>query len=351
MAKKKPLLNQLLPHQIYMQRLATQKTAINAATVKKMKRAVRDAVLLFGDNGRTTKRLNKLMRDLDKELTVYTDEWQKRVLSELKAIADYEKDWIADTIDKNTNKDVKVVTSSADDVWAACEFQPVELGQKPVGLNDMLDAWSRSERTRLVRGVQSGFVQGKTTAAIVKEVVGIGGLADVSLRDANTVVRTAVMHVASEARAEFYRANSDIIKKYEIVATLDSRTSTVCRGLDNQTFEVGKGPMPPFHPNCRTTTAPVIDDDFLAFLDEGATRASAGGQVSADMSYYDWLKGQPARVQDEALGPVRAAIFRDAGLSPEEFRKASIDGFNRPMTLEEMAAADKRIAEYLHGSK
>ena len=34
-------------------------------------------------------------------------------------------------------------------------------------------------------------------------------------------------------------------------------------------------------------------------------------------------------------------------MSPEEFRAASVDGFNRPMTLAEMAEADKRVAEYL----
>jgi len=36
-------------------------------------------------------------------------------------------------------------------------------------------------------------------------------------------------------------------------------------------------------------------------------------------------------------------------LTTEEFRKASVDGFGRPLTLKEMAETDKRVAEYLEG--
>ncbi|MGJ3101180.1 phage minor head protein, partial [Salmonella enterica subsp. enterica serovar Paratyphi A] len=57
-------------------------------------------------------------------------------------------------------------------------------------------------------------------------------------------------HVSNEARNETYRQNDDIIEKYEWVSTLDSRTSTICRARDGMTWEIGKGPMPPAHPNC-----------------------------------------------------------------------------------------------------
>ena len=89
------------------------------------------------------------------------------------------------------------------------------------------------------------------------------------------------------------------------------------------------------------------------FLDAGAKRAARGAdggmQVSADMSYYDFLSLQPAAIQDAALGPVRGKIFRNAGMSAEEFRVASVDGFGRPLTLKEMAALDEKVAAYLKG--
>jgi hypothetical protein len=67
------------------------------------------------------------------------------------------------------------------------------------------------------------------------------------------------------------------------------------------------------------------------------------------MSYYEFLKQQPAWFQDAALGPVRGKIFRNAGMSPEEFRVASVDSFGRPLTLKEMAEMDKKVAEYMKG--
>lgn len=86
-------------------------------------------------------------------------------------------------------------------------------------------------------------------------------------------------------------------------------------------------------------------------FDEGAKRAAKGAeggqQVSADTSYYEFLKSQPAWFQDQALGPTRGKIFRNAGMTPEEFRVASVDGFGRPLTLEEMAAADAKVAAYM----
>ncbi|EAP2989430.1 phage head morphogenesis protein, partial [Salmonella enterica] len=171
-------------------------------------------------------------------------------------------------------------------------------------------------------------------------------------RNAATVIRTALNHVSTQARETTYKKNSDIVEKYEWVSTLDSRTSTICRSRDGQKYEIGKGPLPPAHPNCRSTTAPVISSDF-DFLDAGAKRAARGAeggiQVDASTTYYDFLKQQPAWFQDEALGSVRGKIFRNSGISPEEFRVISVDGFGRPLTLQQMAELDKRVADYLKG--
>jgi SPP1 gp7 family putative phage head morphogenesis protein len=62
-------------------------------------------------------------------------------------------------------------------------------------------------------------------------------------------------------------------KKYRYVATLDSRTSSICAALDGREFEYGKGPMPPQHFNCRSTTVPIdYDPDILAAIYYRQTR-------------------------------------------------------------------------------
>lgn len=344
------LLTSLISHQIWLQRTASGEVKDLTPFIQEMRDEIKRQVLLFGDDDRSTARLNKLLRDLEEALTGLTGDRQTKLTEDLKELAAYEAEWNVKTLTANVG--AEFVTPTAEQVWAAAEFQPLSLSDKPVDFTKLMGSWGETEVARLVTGVKMGFVQGQTTRQIVKNVVGAGGLADISERNAATVIRTALSHVSNEARNETYRQNNDIIEKYEIVATLDSRTSTICRSLDGQEYEIGKGPRPPFHPNCRTTTAPVISSEF-DFLDKGAKRAAKGAeggtQVSADTTYYEFLKQQPAWFQDQALGPVRGKIFRNSGISPEEFRVISVDGFGNPLTLKQMAELDKRVADYLKG--
>ncbi len=113
-----------------------------------------------------------------------------------------------------------------------------------------------------------------------------------------------------------------------------------CQSLDGRVFEVGKGPLPPIHINCRSSTAPVIANKYIRdTLRQGATRVSngeTGGPVSAGTSYYEWLKTQPAGFQDEALGPMRAQLFRDGGLSAQRFQELQLGKQFEPLTLDQM---------------
>ena len=115
-----------------------------------------------------------------------------------------------------------------------------------------------------------------------------------------TLVRTSVNQVANKASMAVYESNQDVSSKYQWVATLDTRTSAICAALDDRIFEYGKGPMPPQHFNCRSTTVPIIDDEDLRkrFPD---TRPSATGRVPQGMNYATWLKDNPS-IQTDALG-------------------------------------------------
>ena len=344
------LIESFISHQVWLQRNASHEVNELAPFIQQMRDEVRKQVLQFGDDNRTRQNLEKLLRDLEDILDGITTDWETRLNDDLKTLAGYEADWTTKTL--TANVDAEFVTPSPDQVWSAIKWNPLALNDKPADLFGMMAGWGDTEINRLVTGVKMGFVQGKTTRQIVKEVVGAGGLADISQRNAATVVRTALNHVSTQARENVYKRNGDIVEKYEWVSTLDSRTSTICRSRDGQKYPIGEGPLPPAHPNCRSTTAPVISSEF-DFLDKGAKRAAKGAeggqQVDASTTYYDFLKQQPAWFQDEALGPVRGKIFRNSGISPEEFRTISVDGFGRPLTLNEMAALDNRVAEYLKG--
>lgn len=110
---------------------------------------------------------------------------------------------------------------------------------------------------------------------------------------AKAAIDTASHHVGQVSKAETWKAND--IYRYRIVATLDGRTTQVCRGLDNEVFTYGASDarMPPFHYFCRTVIAPEIDADY-AFLSEGRTRASMYGSVDANINYREWERQNPA---------------------------------------------------------
>jgi SPP1 gp7 family putative phage head morphogenesis protein len=113
-----------------------------------------------------------------------------------------------------------------------------------------------------------------------------------------TLVRTSVNQVANAAAMQTYEANQDISKKYKYIATLDTRTTAICRALDGREFEYGKGPVPPQHFGCRSTIAAVIDYEGLGFPPPAVgTRASLFGQVPADQNYGEWLQKQSRAVQ------------------------------------------------------
>lgn len=178
---------------------------------------------------------------------------------------------------------------------------------------------------RFSQVVRQGLLTGETTPSIAKRLIGnlqfgeeaktvrqlvaAGGQATaVADNQIITLVRTSINQVANTASQQVYEANQDITKKYRYVATLDTRTSAICAALDGREFEYGRGPMPPQHFNCRSTTVPIIDPDILP-PSTTATRASKDGQVPINQSYGEWLAKQPRSVQADALGPGKVAYF------------------------------------------
>jgi SPP1 gp7 family putative phage head morphogenesis protein len=180
---------------------------------------------------------------------------------------------------------------------------------------------------RFSQVVRQGLLTGEPTPAIAKRLIGslefgerarnvrqlvaAGGQATaVADNQVVTLVRTSINQVANSASQQVYEANQDITKRYRYVATLDTSTSAICRALDGQEFPYGRGPTPPQHFNCRSTTIPVIDYDELGFTPPPAgTRASQGGQVPANESYGQWLAKQDLPTKAKALGAGKVAYF------------------------------------------
>lgn len=80
------------------------------------------------------------------------------------------------------------------------------------------------------------------------------------------------------------------IAQYEIVATLDTHTSELCRSLDGEVLPMSEYVVgitaPPFHPFCRTVTVPWFSENYtekFARNDNGRTYT-----VPGNMKYKEW---------------------------------------------------------------
>ena len=111
--------------------------------------------------------------------------------------------------------------------------------------------------------------------------------------NAGRLVMTEEAFFSSAAQKDCF-AELDV-EMYEIVATLDSHTSEICREMDGKVFPMSQWEVgvtaPPFHVWCRTTTVPAFEDEF-DLVGERAARGEDGKTyyVPANMKYDDWHK-------------------------------------------------------------
>lgn len=247
-----------------------------------------------------------------------------------------------------------------------------------IPLQGWWDRLAASDAQRIEQQLRLGILQGETTDQIVRRIRGTkaagysDGVLAITKRDAETVVRTAANHVSTGARQATWDANADIISGVRWVATLDGRTSAVCRSRDGEVYPIDKGPRPPAHPNCRSTVVPVLagteivgdrptvrdgrtrrkrELDFAQEVRDDVgpkewSRMSASerrakvkakrdawaddniGSTPSNVTYQDWIKRQPAKFQDEVLGPTRARLFREGGVPLDKFVDASGKQYN-----------------------
>lgn len=236
-------------------------------------------------------------------------------------------------------KDIKALQKHADEIFK----KPLQLdGKMGITLDELLDAFSQAERKKITSAIRLAHHDGLPSAKLVQMIRGSrarnyqDGILAITTRHAKTIAHTGTAIVANQAKQAVIADNADIIKGIKILATLDLRTSSICRGLDGVFMPLDKARYPPYHFNCRTSFE-IVYDDYTA----PKQRASMDGVVK-NQSYYEWLKNQPAQYQDEVLGKTRAKLFRDGGMTVERFRALQLDKHFTPLTLEQMRALEPK---------
>lgn len=326
-------------HQVMLERVKTGEANQFAAFLREMDRELRTRLARGEMTEFSRVRAEALILDIERTLTAIYGRFWNELSGRLIEIADYEAGFEARSLADGMDGAYEPVLPAAVAVRAAVMTAPLSVRGADGGklLEAFVRDWSATEVKRVGGAIRQGFYEGATTSKILQIVRGTrankyrDGILAVSNRNAEAVVRTAVQHVASVARQETWSANSDIIKGVRWVSTLDSRTTQQCRSLDGRVFPVDSGPRPPIHVRCRSTTVAE-----LGFSRKNAIRASKDGAVPANLSYYEWLKTQPAAFQNQAIGPTRAKLLRAGGLSAERFAELNLGKNFEPLTLAQM---------------
>lgn len=222
--------------------------------------------------------------------------------------------------------------------------------------------WGHQETTRqsirkeLERSFASGRSIQRTTKAIMDKT-------DVAKSLVEALVRTEANFFNSLAAQDSY-SDADI-EKYEVLATLDSRTSNICREQDGKKYKTKDykpgETAPPFHVRCRSTTIPYFDESEYM---EGEKKQSADGLID-DMTYDKWydkyVTSDPERLMEEKAirnkyadkkqyEDYRIVLGKEAPRSLAEFQQIKYNDSNKWHGIQDNYYVKSRLKDGRYGS-
>lgn len=159
------------------------------------------------------------------------------------------------------------------------------------GYNFSTRIWN--SKTKLIGEVHNELSKNLLTGADPQKAIdSLAKKMGTSKSNAGRLVMTEQAYFSSAAQKDCF--NDLDVEEYEIVATLDSHTSDICRSLDGKVFKMSDYKpgvtAPPFHVYCRSTTAPHFKDNFDA---GGRAARGADGKtyyVPDDVTYSEWKR-------------------------------------------------------------
>ena len=251
-------------------------------------------------------------------------------------------------------------------------------------LADWAASMEADDLRRIHNAIQLGMTAGEDMATIARRVTGTmsmdfaDGVTQMTRHQVQAITRTAVQHVANHSRTAWLLENSDIVTEERFVATLDSRTTPICRANDGKQFPLGKGPVPPLHYQCRSLriaalngvlagdrpAKPFVERELLSEWSDknnlqikvktrdDLLRGTRGdydkwkrgriremvGPVPATTTYDSWMRTQSRAFQEDTLGIAKAKLFREGGLKLDKF----VDRNGGELTLEQLAKRERQ---------
>lgn len=277
-------------------------------------------------------------RNFEKLLEVYknkTGAQKREALAELEAPAYKNRMKRLDDIDKSINRLINAVASKERDaidktmrkvyessyhhaVYEAARMSGLDLQTGPIdegaletilkkkwsGQNYSERVWNNTQKVadalkeELMIGALTGKTEKEMTDSINEQFLS-------GRNNARRLVRTESSYIHNEAHFQAYKDYG--IEEYRFVATLDLRTSHICRERDGSVYRVNDKKIgvnaPPMHPWCRSTTIMNLDDETMHNLERFARDPVTGERmkVPADETYKEWYQRMVEKHGAEAI--------------------------------------------------
>ena len=310
-------------HAIYIERYKARTAREIMAAVEGLSQELYQLIASLDLQAMTRRDLDRLLAQVNALVQSRYQPATKSLEAALIAFVSYEGEWTGESL-RRFGLVADVAVPSDADLWAGVYSRPFQ-GRL---LRDWLKDLPANTSARVRQVIRQGYVDGISPIEIARQIRGTrgrNGIMDISKRGAEAMARTAIAHTSSRARELTYKASG--VSQEQWVSVLDGRTSPICRANDGNIYEVGKGPRPPAHVNCRSTMIPVTSGNRAA--------------LETRPTYNDWLRQQPANVQDDVLGPTRGKLFRGGGLTVDKFT----DRAGQEYTLDQLRQRDKEAFE------
>lgn len=349
------LVNAHARHFVYLQRVGTSEFNRFSKILDELERGILNRLPAnLTEFSRT--RLNEQLRALNPFQVDLYDSYINNLNESLNKIAGMEGNFEADLLKSAllSNSSYVVAQPAISQILSALRTTPLSIGTNGAGklLAPFIADWKKAQIDAVNGIIRQGWFEGQTVNQMASAVK--SNIAGQTARTAQAVVRTAINHASQVARTITWEANNDLVTGWRFLAVFDERTSSECRSIAalDKVYPVGKGPYPPRHPNCRSTSIPELDSRYA--IDESsftrsAKGASGGGQVKASLNDYDWLKTQPREFVIDSIGKTRADLLLSGKLTSKEFAKLTLNARLEPLTVAEMIEKDKRLNLGLFG--
>lgn len=321
-----PLYDVLTRHQIYLEGVKSFAAADFSITIERLDEELRRllAKSKFSDLGELTKnQLNVFIADLREVQSVIYNAYVERVMAFLlefmaanvdvmqtlmEGVTGFDLGDAADKANHNSLFGLLAASGSEDGnsrLWSIISKAP--LPATGMLLVPLVRGFANNSAASVENMVRRGYANNWKVDELLTNIVGTSSL---NFRDGQlnrirngnaAITSTLLQHVAANTGAAVQSVYGN---RYRWISVIDGRTSEICLSRANHIFNFG-GPLPPAHINCRSSIEVLIGD--------------APPTAPSD-SFADWIRGQPASVQNDLLSVGKADQLRSGALKTAEPR-------------------------------